>query len=488
MGSARVCRCLAQRWRPPPSLLTHYLHSRSLTTSLPRPRRSPHSHPFHTLTLPLSQHLASASDDPAAVHPSLTPPPAPSPVPSPSSHNWTVRLPGPFPLSLHPTLPLPYLDVDFSLVGNPAGPTVFIFPSMSHSSHVTRPLPLRSSPASPSDPAGWWEAVVGWGPHYGVDLRVFNVLSASPLGAPFGSSSPLSPDPSGRAYRASFPSITPLDQARCHEALLRHLTQGAGVGDMARGTPFESWRPRLPLYAVVGSSMGGMAAIHFACHFPAACHRVVVICSTPLTSPSTQALRSTQRAAVRMDPAYAGGAYGTAPVAGMKLARMLGTICYRSREEFDERFSPHVGEGGRFPVERYLDHVGWAFGGRYDANCYLLLSECMDRMDVGQRMGEGRRSYEEAVRGVGRESEWLVLPVTEDALIPAEESDRWASALGGVGVRVHHERLSSKYGHDAFLKEGEKLNPRLAAFLTRGEVERSGVESVRKFVKELYGA
>ena len=386
----------------------------------------------------------------------------------------------------------------WSLVGNPAGPTIFIFPSMSHSALVTRPRHIRHpSPSIPAPPSaspspGWWEAVTGWGEAYGIDLTTFNVLSASALGAPFGTSSPLSPDPrtppgSPSPYRASFPLITPLDQARCHHTLLTHLTTTPGL------LP-PGYRLSLPLFAVIGSSMGGMAAIHFATSFPSAYQRVVLICTTPLTSPSTQALRSTQRAAVRMDPLYQSGRYTSPPIAGLRLARMMGTICYRSRMEFDARFSSQVGEGGRFPVERYLDHVGWTFGGRYDANCYLLLSEAMDRMDVGQVMGDEkggqgggggrmRVEMEEAVRRVNPTSEWMVLPVTEDALIPAEESDRWASALGEAGVRVHHERVSSKYGHDAFLKEGDKLNPRLSAFLTgreeRGE-RRGECEEVRQ--------
>ena len=83
-------------------------------------------------------------------------------------------------------------------------------------------------------------------------------------------------------------------------------------------------------------------------------------------------------------------------------------------------------------------------------------------------------------------SEWLIFPITEDALIPAEESDRLAAVLGSCGARVHHERINSVYGHDAFLKEGEVLNPRLRAFLTDGDTSRSGVSSVRRFVDQMY--
>ena len=357
-------------------------------------------------------------------------------------HTVTTRIPGPFPLSLHST-PLPHLDVNWSIAGNPTGPTVFICPSMSHSAFVTRPRAERVEAAGKATTAGWWESVVGWGEEYGVDLTRFQVVSASPLGGPFGTSSPLSMDDSrGEAFCASFPVITPLDQARCHHALLQHLHRHPAL------LP-SGYRVSLPLYAIIGSSMGGMAAIHFSTSFPQQSDRVIAVCTTPLTSASTQALRSTQRAAVRMDPLYAGGRYTRPPLQGLRLARMMGTICYRSRVEFDQRFSPLVDEDGKFPVERYLDHVGWAFGGRYDANCYLLLSECMDRMDVGQIDGVcARVSYDEAVERVSKDSEWMVLPVTEDALIPAEESDRWAQrtrrSRRARAPRAHQQPLRTR--------------------------------------------
>jgi len=101
------------------------------------------------------------------------------------------------------------------------------------------------------------------------------------------------------------------------------------------------------------------------------------------------------------------------PVKGMGVARQVGTIGYRSREEFDARFSwtpekpgrpfvrgdvprrpsavdPECDEPGRwqyddeeghtFEIERYLQHAAHKFVGGtgikpYDPNCYLTLSK-----------------------------------------------------------------------------------------------------------------
>jgi len=76
--------------------------------------------------------------------------------------------------------------------------------------------------------------------------------------------------------------------------------------------------------------------------------------------------------------------------------------------------------------------------------------------------------------------EFLFLPINEDSLIPASELDEFGSLLGKSGLRVHCERLSSIFGHDAFLKEGHQINPRISEFL------KGGVTRVRTYVASLY--
>jgi homoserine O-acetyltransferase len=124
-------------------------------------------------------------------------------------------------------------------------PVVFVMPSMSHSAKVTA-----------ADGSGWWQGVVGAGAHFGIDTTRFRVIAASPLGAPWGSTSPVTlSSRTGRRFRAHFPQLTPGDQARAHALLLDHL----GIDRV---------------HAVVGGSMGGMQARKvnvfedqlFACH------------------------------------------------------------------------------------------------------------------------------------------------------------------------------------------------------------------------------
>merc|ERR1711935_337820 len=99
--------------------------------------------------------------------------------------------------------------------------------------------------------------------------------------------------------------------------------------------------------------------MQFAVRFPPLVDRCVAVASTGWTSPATVALRAVQRKAIRMDPAFKDGFYNSNkadwPLDGMALARRFGTICYRSRAEFDARFSwaAPQDESERFEVESY---------------------------------------------------------------------------------------------------------------------------------------
>ena len=69
---------------------------------------------------------------------------------------------------------------------------------------------------------------------------------------------------------------------------------------------------------------------------------------------------------------------GAGPVNGMRLARKLGMVTYRSAREWDQRFGREGVEGERqtgnafardFEVEAYRDAHAQKFTGQFDANC-----------------------------------------------------------------------------------------------------------------------
>eukprot|EP00483_Globobulimina_turgida_P010402 UN10423 len=134
---------------------------------------------------------------------------------------------------------------------------------------------------------------------------------------------------------------------------------------------------------------------------------------------------------------------------------MIGTVCYRSRTEFDDRFDWNLHDygdkGDRFEVEEYLEYQGNKFAGYYDPNCYLTLSYCMDRMNLGF----GFDSFEEGVLRIPNK-DIMLLSYDTDYLIPPNEPSRLAAILGTrKNSQVYYEMLHSNFGHDTFLIQNE---------------------------------
>ena len=94
-----------------------------------------------------------------------------------------------------------------------------------------------------------------------------------------------------------------------------------------------------------------------------------------------------------MDPNWARGFYydGVPPHGGMKLAREIATVTYRSGPEWELRFGRRRTDPSRPPalcpdflIETYLDHAGEKWCLQYDPNSLLYVSKAMDLFDLGQ--------------------------------------------------------------------------------------------------------
>ena len=94
-----------------------------------------------------------------------------------------------------------------------------------------------------------------------------------------------------------------------------------------------------------------------------------------------------------MDPNWARGFYydSIPPHGGMKLAREIATVTYRSGPEWEQRFGRRRADPSRPPalcpdflIETYLDHAGEKWCLEYDPNSLLYVSKAMDLFDLGQ--------------------------------------------------------------------------------------------------------
>ncbi len=344
----------------------------------------------------------------------------------------------PLPLRLGGALPFHEIAYEtWGTLGRERDNAVFVSAGISADAHV------RSNDGNPAP--GWWEEMVG--PGLAVDTGRFFAFSTNWLGSCFGTTGPASRDPAtGRAYGPRFPMIT-----------LHDL--GASVVRLMDALGIER------LHAAVGNSLGAMVVLAMAVDFPERAGRILHLSGTAWTRPGALAIRYLQRASVMLDPAWRGGDYyegGGGPVTGLAVARQIGFTTYRSVAEWNERFErrretgPHRFDAD-YEVETYLRHQGTKFAENYDPNSYLYLSKAMDLFDLRGEDG----TLAAGLRAVGEPV--LVVGIDSDLLMPIEEQEEIASAVPGSTF----VRLSSIYGHDAFLKETALFTPPVRDFLDR---------------------
>jgi homoserine O-acetyltransferase len=325
---------------------------------------------------------------------------------------------------------------------------ILLFTGLSPSAHAA------SSPADPSQ--GWWEKMVG--PGKAIDTTRYFVVCVNSLGSCFGSSGPASIDPAtGLAYRLEFPDLSVEDIARGGYETIRTL----GIERLS---------------AVVGASLGGMVVLAFAAQFAGVARRVISISGSPAAMPFAIALRSLQRDAILTDPDWQEGQYtGEArPVTGMRLARKLGTITYRSAAEWKHRFGRRPASDRRyetlspgrahfkaeFAVQDYLNAQADKFVSVFDPNCYLYLSRAMDRFDLSAHGGTPAAALKRAAA-----ERALVIGVESDILFTINEQNAIADAFEAAGTETEFVPLASLEGHDAFLVDIEPFAAAIGRFL-----------------------
>lgn len=319
--------------------------------------------------------------------------------------------------------------------------------------------PDAHAASSAADPTpGWWEAMLG--PGKPIDSDRWFVVCVNSLGSCKGSTGPASIDPvSGQPYLLSFPELSIEDIADAAAEVVR----GLGIERLA---------------CVIGNSMGGMTALSLLARHRRIARAHINISGSARALPFSIAVRSLQREAIRLDPNWNGGAYddATYPESGMRIARKLGVITYRSALEWDGRFGRvRLDEsasaeddpfGLEFQVESYLEGHARRFVRRYDPNCYLYLSRSMDWFDLADQSGGDTLAALAALAGNGVEQA-LAIGANTDILFPVQQQQEVADGLARGGAEAEFIGMDSPQGHDAFLVDFERFGPAVRGFLDR---------------------
>lgn len=209
------------------------------------------------------------------------------------------------------------------------------------------------------------------------------------------------------------------------------------------------------LHAAVGSSLGGMQSLMTAALFPDRIGRIISISACVISHPSSIAVRYVQRRILMSDANWNNGNYyeGPFPHRGMRHARELAMIGYRSGPEWKERFGTQRANPSElhsfcpdYQIETYLEKKAEVFSNMYDPNSVLYISKATDMFDMGL-------GYESLLAGVARvKCPVLILGVKTDVLFPIQQQREAADLLRKSGNEtVTFYELDSKFGHDTFL-------------------------------------
>jgi homoserine O-acetyltransferase/O-succinyltransferase len=281
--------------------------------------------------------------------------------------------------------------------------------------------------------AEWWGGLMGPGALF--EGPQWCVVGINALGGCYGSTGPPSIAPDGRMWGPRFPVVTVEDMVDVQRLAL----QKVGIERLG---------------VVIGGSLGGFQALSWARRYGEFVDHAIVVAAHDHLRAQAIAQNGLAREAIRLDPDFHDGWYDQQPVAGLKLARAIATLTYKSEELFEQRFANRPDRAGsnpklvlddRFDIDGYLAYQGVRFAARMDANTYRILTRAMDLFDLRGAEGGPERTR---LTFVG---------VTGDQLFFADHiravSDRWADAGWDAAFRL----MRSDHGHDAFLAETRTL-------------------------------
>ena len=279
-----------------------------------------------------------------------------------------------------------------------------------------------------SDAEDWWPELVGPGKLF--DTEKYFVICANMLGSPYGSSGPSTINPeTGKPYFLDFPQITVRDIVRANSLVRKHL--GIDKIDL-----------------MVGGSIGGFQSLEWSIMEPEVIEKAVYIACGCRVTPWLTAFNESMRMALEADPTFHEYKDLHGGEAGLRCARSIALISYRSYEGYnatqweqddDCLFAKRAGSYQRYQGKKLSD--------RFDAYSYWYLCGSVDSNNVGR----GRGGVKAALSSI--RTECTVIGIDSDGLFPVVEQKFIAESIPGA---VYHE-ITSKFGHDGFLLENDQL-------------------------------
>lgn len=293
---------------------------------------------------------------------------------------------------------------------------------------------------------GWWDKFIGDGK--AIDTTKYFVICSNNLGSTFGSTNPLSIDPStGKEYRLKFPVLTVSDVVRAQMKLYKSL----GITKAK---------------AVIGGSMGGMQALCYSIEYPEFAQHIFAMATTAYTRPWAISINKLAIESIRHDKAFKDGFYKkddlkATGLPGLAIGRMAGLIAYLSPQLFNRKFGRDYSRTdglyelfGRFEVERYLEYNAYNFPKVFDPLSYLYICKTMNIFDAGRNEDTLENSFAKV------KSKLHLISFSDDMLFFPEEMEEIRDIMIKLGKKdqMTYKMVESQSGHDSFLVEVEKFD------------------------------
>ena len=292
---------------------------------------------------------------------------------------------------------------------------------------------------------GWWNDFIGDDKY--IDTNKYFVICMNNIGSCFGSTSPLSIDPSTKQeYRYRFPVLTISDIVKAQISVLNSL-------DITN------------VHAVIGGSMGGMQALCYAIEYPLFAKHIVALATTAYTRPWAIAYNKVTTEAIKNDADFKDGYYDIEDIKknglkGLAIGRMAGHISYLSPSSMDYKFGRnYVNQDGlyelfgRFEIEKYLEYNGYNFPHNFDPLSYLYIVKTMNIFNASR----GSDTLAQSLSKI--KAQFHLISFSGDKLFMPQEMEEIRDTMISINSEdiLTYKEIQSDYGHDAFLVEIDKF-------------------------------
>jgi len=331
-----------------------------------------------------------------------------------------------------------------------------------------------------SNVADWWSGLVGEGKVF--DTKKYFIVCANILGSCYGSSGPWSINKNTeRKYYSKFPQVTIRDMVNAHILLRKHL----GIEKIFIGA---------------GGSMGAYQILEWTVMESKVFQRTILMNTSARESAWGIAIHTAQRLAIEADPAWKKETED-AGHKGLKAARAIGMLTYRNYETYaEQQTDENHNKLDNYKASSYINYQGDKLVKRFNAQSYWLLTKAMDSHNIGRGRiapssegvrweplrqksesvilrtespsdlrGEKKKSIASShPLGLGQvlkkiKTKTLLIGISSDLLCPNAEQKFLAKHLSNATLKI----IDSRYGHDGFLIEWEKLSKAISSFLKK---------------------